>query len=46
MTRFFPIVMIILQVCASAVYFWFGDIWHGIYWTGAVIVTAAVTFGF
>lgn len=39
-----PICSIVLSVGAAIIYFWRGDIRHGIYWTSAAILTGSVTF--
>lgn len=41
--RTFPVILIILDVCAAAVYFQFGDHRRGIYWVAAAVLTATVT---
>ena len=39
----FPIVLIILDLGASVVYLWKGDIKHSIYWLSASVLTICVT---
>jgi hypothetical protein len=41
--RFFPYVLIALDICAALVYAFKGDIRHGVYWTAAAILTLTVT---
>jgi len=43
--QFFPIIMIILDFCASLVYLSYGDIKHGVYWIAAGVLTICVTIG-
>lgn len=40
----FPIILIILQMCASIVYVMHGDIRMFIYWAAAAVLNMAVTF--
>jgi len=40
----FPTILIILDLCASGVYFVGGDWKRGIYWIAAAVLTACVTF--
>jgi len=42
--KLFPVILMFLNLCASVVYFYHGDIRHGIYWVTACILTACVTF--
>lgn len=42
--KLFPILLIILDLCAATVYLWHGDIRHFIYWVAATTLTATVTF--
>jgi hypothetical protein len=42
--RILPTVMIILSVMASIIYFYKGDIRHGVYWLAGATLTASVTF--
>ena len=44
MKTMFPLILIILDVCAAIVYVGYKDIRHFIYWIAAAILTAAVTF--
>jgi hypothetical protein len=44
MTKLFPIILIILDVSASIVYMFDGDIKRTIYWIAAGTLTACVTF--
>ena len=41
--RFFPTLLIILDVCAAAAYATHGDTRKIIYWISAAVLTAAVT---
>jgi hypothetical protein len=43
-TKLFPIVLIALDLMASAVYAYHWDIRRTIYWFAAAVLTAAVTF--
>lgn len=36
--------IIVLSACASAGYFWVGDLRHGIYWAAAAVLNIAVTW--
>lgn len=42
--RLFPIVLIILDICAGIIYGINGDFRRLIYWFAAAILTASVTF--
>lgn len=42
--RLFPIILICLNLCASAAYFGAGDWKRGIYWIAAATLTATITF--
>jgi len=42
--KIFPTILIMLDLCASIVWFMNGDIRKAIYWTAAAILTMAVTF--
>jgi hypothetical protein len=44
MQKLFPIILMCLNLCASASYFYKGDIKHGIYWLAAFVLTGCVTF--
>jgi len=44
MEKTFPIVLIVLDFCAGAVYAHGGDIRHAVYWIAARILTICVTF--
>ena len=44
MTKFFPSVLIALDVCAAGVYAAHGDLRRFIYWIAAATLTATVTF--
>lgn len=44
MVKIFPILLIVLDVGASIVYFINNDIRHGVYWLSAAVLTASVTF--
>ena len=43
MTKTFPIILIILDVCASIVYFTNLDWRRGVYWLAAAVLTLMVT---
>jgi len=40
----FPMILIVLDICAAMVYLYSGDIRHTIYWLSAGVLTACVTF--
>ena len=44
MTKFFPTLLIIIDICAACVYGCHGDIRRVIYWLAAAILTASVTY--
>jgi len=44
MERIFPITLIVLDLGASGVYAWSGDLRRSIYWFAAAVLTACVTF--
>ena len=44
MTKVFPIKLMALNICASIVYFYNGDIKRGVYWIAAAVLTYTVTF--
>ena len=39
----FPIILILLDICAAIVYFALKDIKHGVYWLAAATLTICVT---
>lgn len=39
-----PVLLIVLDLAAAAVYGWSGDWRHCIYWASAAVLTASVTF--
>lgn len=41
--KLFPIIMMVLNILASAVYFWNGDVKQGFYWLFAFGITLVVT---
>lgn len=43
MSRIFPFILIILDICAALVYFFCGDMKRGIYWIAAAVLTVCVT---
>jgi hypothetical protein len=43
-SKFFPIVLMVLDFCASTVYLFHGDLRRTIYWASAGVLTATVTF--
>jgi hypothetical protein len=43
-TKIFPLILIILDIAAAAVYAWDGDWKKAIYWVAAATLTATVTF--
>lgn len=40
----FPVILIILDVCAAGVYLFNGDIKKSIYWIAAAVLNICVTF--
>lgn len=44
MAKLFPIVIIVLCVAASLVYFWQGNLRQGLYWLCCAALFATVTF--
>lgn len=42
--KLFPVVLIVLDVCAAVAYGWDGDIRRFIYWMAAATLTASITF--
>ena len=42
--KIFPTILIALDVCASLVYLFAGDLRHFVYWTSAAVLTATVTY--
>ena len=42
--KIFPTILIALDVCASLVYLFEGDLRHFVYWTSAAVLTASVTY--
>lgn len=42
--KFFPTILITLDVCASIVYLVHGDVRHAVYWFSAAVLTATVTY--
>ena len=42
--KLFPTILIALDVCASLVYLFEGDLRHFVYWTSAAVLTATVTY--
>lgn len=44
MVKIFPTILIVLDVCASAVYLCYGDARKCIYWMAAATLTMAVTY--
>lgn len=42
--KFFPTVLIILDVCAAVVYLTHGDMRKFVYWLSAAVLTTAVTY--
>jgi len=43
MTKLFPIILMVLDLCASLVYFSCGDVRRGIYWIAAATLTLTIT---
>ena len=43
-TKFFPTVLIVLDIFSAIRYALAGDIRHCVYWVAAAILTAAVTY--
>ena len=44
MDKAFPLILIILDLCAAGVYLWSGDVRHATYWAAAAVLTVCVTF--
>lgn len=44
MKTVFPLLLIILDLCAAGVYWYYGDVRHVVYWVSAAALTWAVTF--
>lgn len=44
MEKVFPMVLIVLDLCAAGVYCWQGDVRHAVYWLAAGVLTLCVTF--
>lgn len=42
--KFFPILLIVLDFCAAAVWFGHGDMRKTVYWVAAGVLTITVTF--
>ena len=42
--KLFPTILIVLDVCASLVYLFNGDLRRFIYWTAAAVLTTTVTY--
>ena len=42
--KLFPTILIALDVCASLVYLFEGDLRRFVYWTAAAVLTATVTY--
>jgi hypothetical protein len=43
-TKFFPTLLIILDLGAAGTYLWYTDWRRAIYWLAAAVLTATVTF--
>lgn len=43
-TKLFPTILIILDLCAGAVYWYYGNVRMVVYWVAAAVLTASVTF--
>lgn len=44
LVKLFPSMLIVLDICASAIYLFDGDIRRSIYWLAAAVLTASVTY--
>ena len=44
MKNVFPVILIILDICAAGVYLFNGDIKKSIYWVAAAVLNVCVTF--
>ena len=42
--KLFPTILIALDVCASLVYLFEGDLRHFVYWTACAVLTTPVTY--
>lgn len=43
MEKLFPVILIVLDVCASVVYMCSGDVRRAVYWLAAGVLTLCVT---
>lgn len=43
-TQYLPCLLIVIDVGAAVVCFWYGDVRRGIYWLSAATLTSTVTF--
>lgn len=43
-TKLFPVLMILLSVCAAIRYGVAGDVRHCVYWTASAVLISSVTF--
>lgn len=41
--KIFPVMLILLNICAAIVYFSCGDVKRGVYWLSAAVLTTCVT---
>lgn len=41
----FPVILIVLQICAAIVLGFGGQWWKALYWLAGAVITIAVTFG-
>gem|GEM_PF-218162 len=44
MTKVFPTLLIILDICAAGVYFYANDYRRAVYWFAAAVLTTTVTY--
>lgn len=42
--KFFPVILILLNICAAGTYLFASDWKRAIYWIAAAVLTACVTF--
>ena len=44
MTKVFPIILMVLNICAAIIYIKSGEYWKGYYWLSAFQISLAVYF--
>lgn len=43
-TKLFPVILIVLDLCAAGVYGYYGNMRMVVYWVSAAVLTASVTY--